>query len=103
MNEQTPKPLSANQVPSGQAQKVYFPEAVGILDLFQVPERLWAVAHCLHWEGGTAAAEFVEHRLRDLLQGRVGYVIAGLKRRLRSGELIRIEREQARLYGRLAA
>jgi hypothetical protein len=70
-----------------EAQKVYFPEAVGILDLFHVLERLWAVAHCFHREGSTAAAEFVEHRLRDLLQGRVGYVIAGLKRRLRSREL----------------
>jgi hypothetical protein len=70
-----------------EAQKVYFPEAVGILDLFHVLERLWAVAHCFHREGSVAAGEFVEHRLRDLLQGRVGSVIAGLKRRLRSGEL----------------
>jgi hypothetical protein len=69
------------------AQEVYFPEAVGILDLFHVLERLWAVAHCFHKEGSPAAAEFVEHRLRDLLQGRVGYVIAGLRRRLKSGEL----------------
>ena len=50
-------------------------------------ERLWAVAHCFHKEGSAAAGAFVEHRLRDLLQGRVGYVIAGLKRRLRRGEL----------------
>lgn len=70
-----------------EAQKVYFPEAVGILDLFHVLERLWAVAHCFHKEGSPGAAEFVEHRLRDLLQGRVGYVIAGLRRRLKSGEL----------------
>jgi hypothetical protein len=70
-----------------EAQEVYFPEAVGILDLFHVLERLWAVAHCFHKEGSPEAAEFVEHRLRDLLQGRVGYVIAGLRRRLRSGEL----------------
>jgi hypothetical protein len=70
-----------------EAQEVYFPEAVGILDLFHVLERLWAAAHCFHEEGSTGAAEFVEHRLRDLLQGRVGYVIAGLRRRLRSGDL----------------
>jgi hypothetical protein len=70
-----------------EAQKVYFPEAVGILDLFHVLERLWAAAHCFHKEGSPGAAGFVEHRLRDLLQGRVGSVITGLRRRLRSGDL----------------
>src|SRR5262249_30856635 len=68
------------------AQEVYFPEAVGILDLFHVLERLWAVAHCFHTEGGDGARRFVEQRLRDLLQGRVGYVIAGLRRRLARGK-----------------
>lgn len=38
-----------------EAQQVYFPEAVGILDLFHVLERLWAVAHCLHTEGNEEA------------------------------------------------
>jgi hypothetical protein len=69
------------------AQAVYFPEAVGILDLFHVLERLWAVAHCFHKEGSDEAKGFVEQRLRDLLQGRVGYVIGGLRRRLRAEKL----------------
>src|SRR5437763_726398 len=69
------------------AQQVYFPEAVGILDLFHVLERLWAVAHCFHKEGSDEAKEFVEQRLRDLLQGRVGYVIGGLRRRLEAEKL----------------
>ena len=69
------------------ARAVYFPEAVGILDLFHVLERLWAVAHCFHKEGSDQAKEFVEQRLRDLLQGRVGYVIGGLRRRLKAGKL----------------
>lgn len=69
------------------AQAVYFPEAVGILDLFHVLERLWAVAHCFHNEGNDEAKEFVEQRLRDLLQGRVGYVIGGLRRRLNAEKL----------------
>jgi hypothetical protein len=69
------------------AQAVYFPEAVGVLDLFHVLERLWAVAHCFHKEGSDEAKEFVEQRLRDLLQGRVGYVIGGLRRRLKAGKL----------------
>jgi hypothetical protein len=69
------------------AQAVYFPEAVGILDLFHVLERLWAVAHCFHPEGSDEAKVFVEQRLRDLLQGRVGYVISGLRRRLKAEKL----------------
>jgi hypothetical protein len=69
------------------AQQVYFPEAVGILDLFHVLERLWAVAHCFHTEGSEEVKQFVEERLRDLLQGRVGYVIAGLRRRLTRSKL----------------
>ncbi len=75
------------------AQAVYFPEAVGILDLFHVLERLWAVAHCFHAEGSDEAKRFVEERLRDLLQGRVSYVIAGLRRRLTRGKLSGPKRE----------
>jgi hypothetical protein len=69
------------------AQAVYFPEAVGVLDLFHVLERLWAVAHCFHKEGSDESKGFVEQRLRDLLQGRVGYVISGLRRRLKAERL----------------
>jgi hypothetical protein len=69
-----------------EAQQVYFPEAVGVLDLFHVMERLWAVAHCLHKEGSDESKEFVEDRLRDLLQGRVGYVIGGFRQRLTKGK-----------------
>jgi hypothetical protein len=69
-----------------EAQRVYFPEAFGVLDLFHVMERLWAVAHCLYKEGSVAAGEFVEQRLQDLLQGRVGRVIGGFRQRLTKGE-----------------
>jgi hypothetical protein len=68
-------------------QRGHFSGAVGILDLFPVLERLWAVAHCFHKEGSDGAERYVEERLRDLLQGRVGYVIAGLRRRLSGGKL----------------
>jgi hypothetical protein len=68
-------------------QREHFCGAVGILDLFHVLERLWAVAHCFHKEGSDPARKYVEERLRDLLQGRVGYVIAGLRRRLSGGKL----------------
>jgi len=78
------------------AQEVYFPEAVGVLDLFHVLERLWAVAHCFHAEGSDGAKRFVECRLRDLLQGRVGYVLSGLRKRLRAEELSGPRREVVR-------
>ena len=78
------------------AQAVYFPEAVGVLDLFHVLKRLWAVAHCFHTEGSDEAKGFVEQRLRDLLQGRVGYVISGLRRRLKAEKLSGQRREVIR-------
>lgn len=62
------------------AQEAYFPEAVGVLDLFHVLERVWAVAHCFHKEGSDEAEQYVEERLRDLLQGRVGMVIEEFRR-----------------------
>jgi hypothetical protein len=61
-------------------QREWLPRAVGILDLFHVLERLWQAAHCFHPEQSRAAEEFVTHRLRMLLEGKVGYVIGGLKR-----------------------
>jgi hypothetical protein len=70
-----------------EAQQVYFPEAVGILDLFHVMERLWAAAHCFHAEGSDAAEDFVAERLRGLLEGRVGHVIGGLRQRLTKHQL----------------
>jgi hypothetical protein len=65
-----------------EAKQVYFPEAVGILDLFHVLERLWTAAHCFHREGSDEAEQFVGERLRGLLEGRVGHVIGGLRQRL---------------------
>jgi hypothetical protein len=57
----------------------YLPQAVGILDLFHVLERLWLAAYCFHGEGSKAAAAFVEERLRMLLEGKVGGLIGGLR------------------------
>jgi hypothetical protein len=54
------------------------------------------VAHCFHAEGSDGAKRFVECRLRDLLQGRVGYVISGLRKRLRTGKLSNQRREVVR-------
>lgn len=58
----------------------WLPRAVGILDLFHVLERLWLAAYCFHPEKSSAAADFVSHYLRMLLEGKVGYVMGGLRR-----------------------
>lgn len=58
----------------------WLPRAVGVLDLFHVLERLWQAAYCFHAERSSEAEAFVTNRLRMLLEGKVGYVIGGLKR-----------------------
>jgi hypothetical protein len=62
------------------APGAFFPEAVGVLDLFHVLERVWGVAHCAHEEGRDEAEAYVEERLRELLEGRVGAVIEAFRR-----------------------
>ena len=53
-----------------------------ILDLFHVLEYLWQAAYIFHAEGSPDAEAFVRHRLRMLLEGKVGYVIGGLRQML---------------------
>lgn len=50
-----------------------------ILDVYHVLERLWSAAYCFHPEGSDQAQAFVAERLGRLLEGKVGYVIGGLK------------------------
>jgi len=59
----------------------YVENAVCVLDLFHVMERLWAAAHCFHPEGSDEAERFVTDRLARILEGKVGRVIGGLKQR----------------------
>jgi hypothetical protein len=61
-------------------QREWLSRAVGILDLFHVLERLWQVAHVFHREGSSDSLAFVTHHLRQLLEGKVGYVIGHFKR-----------------------
>lgn len=62
--------------------KFFLPQALGILDIFHVLERLWLAAYLFHREGSEGAEQFVTDRLRMLLEGRVGGVIGGLKQML---------------------
>jgi hypothetical protein len=71
-------------------QGEYLPEGVTcILDLLHVLERLWKVAWCLFEEGTqkAQAEQWVEDRLRMLLDGKVGYVIGGLRQTLTKRKL----------------
>jgi len=52
---------------------------VGILDLYHALEYLWKAAYCFHAEGSVEAKAFVGDRLRRMLEGKIGYVIGGLK------------------------
>jgi hypothetical protein len=61
------------------AWALFFDHTVGILDIFHVLEYLWDAAHCFHAEQSQAAADFTTERLRMLLEGKVGYVIGGLR------------------------
>lgn len=61
-------------------QREWVPRAIGVLDLFHVLERLWAVAYCFHREQSPEAEAFVTRQLRLLLDGKVGYAIGGLRR-----------------------
>ncbi len=52
---------------------------VGILDLYHALEYLWKAAYCFHKEGSPEATAFVTDRLTRILEGKIGYVIGGLK------------------------
>ena len=52
---------------------------VCVLDVYHVLERLWSAAYCFHPEGSDKANGFVAERLHAVLEGKVGYVIGGLK------------------------
>ena len=63
-------------------QSEYLPEkTICILDLFHVMERLWKVAWCFFEERTQkrAAHQWVEERLRRLLEGKVAAVIRGIR------------------------
>lgn len=64
-------------------QRECFPNAVTILDIFHVSERLWDAAYCFHKQGSREAEEMVEKYYKMLLDGRVDSVIRSLANRKR--------------------
>lgn len=53
--------------------------AAMILDIIHVSEYLWKAANALHGETGPARLQWIQEKLRDILESKVGRVIGGLK------------------------
>jgi hypothetical protein len=66
-----------------ESRRTYLPadDVVEILDLLHVTPRLWEAAYLFHPEGSAQAATFVRTRLLEILRGRAGYVIGGLRQK----------------------
>jgi hypothetical protein len=61
-------------------QRRYLPDAIGILDILHVLERLWEAAHCFHQESSVEAEQFVSKYLGMLLENNVSSVIGVFQR-----------------------
>lgn len=55
-------------------------QAVGILDIYHVLERLWEAAHCFHAESSVEAERFVDKYLAMMLEGNIGSVVGVFRR-----------------------
>lgn len=64
----------------------YLPDFTIILDLYHVLEYLWEAAHVFYREGTDEAERWVMKHLTMLLEGKVGYVIGGLKQSMTKGK-----------------
>ena len=63
-------------------QRIFFPMAICILDLYHVLEYLWKASHVFYPEGTKKAQDWVTEHLRMLLEGKIGYLIGGLEQSL---------------------
>jgi hypothetical protein len=80
-------------------QGEYLPgNAICILDLFHVMERLWKAAWCFFEESTQKkeAHQWVEKELRMLLEGKVRYVVSGLRQMMTKRELKGTRRKTVR-------
>jgi hypothetical protein len=71
------------------------PNVTCILDLYHVLEKLWKAAWCFFDEATEKreAHQWVEKELRMLLEGKVGYVIGGLRQMMTKRELKGVRRK----------
>ena len=64
-----------------------------VLDIMHVVGYLWSAANALFGEGSKAGKRWVQQKLTEILRGRVGYVIGGLRQILTKRQLRRSVRE----------
>lgn len=64
-----------------------------VLDLMHVVGYLWVAANALFGEGSEEGKQWVQHKLTQILRGRVGYVIGSLKQTLAKRKLKKSSRE----------
>ena len=72
----------------------YVVGVICILDIYHALEYLWLAAYCFFPEGSNEAEAFVTERLKRILEGKVGYVIGGLKQMETKGNLNKAKRAQ---------
>ena len=64
-----------------------------VLDIMHVVGYLWSAANALFGEASQAGTHWVQQKLTEILRGRVGYVIGGLRQRLTKQQLRKSVRE----------
>lgn len=74
--------ISDGAVTLWKLKQQYFPQAVSIIDIFHVTEKLWAVAHCIERDGSKAAEDRVTTWLGMLLDGKVDHLRGVFQRML---------------------
>jgi hypothetical protein len=67
-----------------------------VLDIMHVVGYLWSAANALFGEQSTAGKHWVQQKLTEILRGRVGYVIGGLRQILTKRQLRKSVRETLR-------
>jgi hypothetical protein len=65
----------------------------GILDIIHVTEYLWKAGNALYGEKTASGKKWVYHQLLAILQGRVGWVIGGMKQTLTKRKLKAAQRK----------
>jgi len=75
------------------AQFTEWPVVHFVLDIIHVLEYLWGVANALSGEQTDESRSWVQEKLTDILEGRVGYVIGGLRQTLSKRQLKKAQQE----------
>jgi hypothetical protein len=72
--------------------KQCLPSCLLILDIWHVLVYLWAASLAFHAEGSAESARWVMGKLKLILEGKVGYVIGDLRRKLSEGKFSKWQR-----------